>query len=77
MKIHNQKAVLSAIRGEREKDMEYTMILMELVKIRALLTAIIVLFGLLLIAALIIGGVYFSRRMEKALDDALKEETGP
>ena len=57
--------------------MEYTMILMELVKIRALLTAIIVLFGLLLIAALIIGGVYFSRRMEKALDDALKEETGP
>lgn len=57
--------------------MEYTMILMELVKIRALLTAIVVLFGLLLIAALVIGGIYSYRRIEKILDDALKEETGP
>ena len=57
--------------------MELAMIMTELVKIRILLTAFVGILGLLLVAALIIGGIYCSHRMDRMLDDILKEETGP
>lgn len=57
--------------------MELALIMTELVKIRILLTAIVGILGLLLVAALIVGGIYCSRRMDRILDNILKEETGP
>ena len=57
--------------------MELALIMTELVKIRILLTAIVGILGLLLVAALIVGGIYCSRRMDRMLDNILKEETGP
>ena len=57
--------------------MELALIMTELVKIRILLTALVGILGLLLAAALIVGGAYCSRRMDKMIDNILKEETGP
>lgn len=57
--------------------MELALIMTELVKIRILLTALVGILGLLLIAALIFGGIYCSRRMDKMIDNIMKEETGP
>ena len=57
--------------------MELALIMTELVKIRILLTALVGILGLLLITALIFGGIYCSRRMDRMLDNILKEETGP
>lgn len=53
------------------------MIMTELVKIRLLLTAIFCIMGLLFVIALILCGVYCGRRMDKIIDAALNEETGP
>lgn len=57
--------------------MELALIMTELVKIRILLSALVGILGLLLVAALIVGGVYCSRRMDRMLDNIIKEETGP
>lgn len=57
--------------------MELALIMTELVKIRILLSALVGILGLLLVAALIVGGIYCSRRMDRMLDNILKEETGP
>ena len=57
--------------------MELALIMTELVKIRILLTAFVGILGLLLVAALIIGGIYCSHRMDRILDNIMKEETGP
>lgn len=57
--------------------MEYSLIMVELVKIRILLSAILVILGLLLLASLIVGGIFYSRHMGKMIDAALEEETGP
>ena len=57
--------------------MELALIMTELVKIRILLTALVGILGLLLVAALIVGGVYCSRRMDRMIDNIIKEETGP
>ena len=57
--------------------MELALIMTELVKIRILLSALIGILGLLLVAALIVGGIYCSRRMDRMLDNIIKEETGP
>lgn len=57
--------------------MELALIMTELVKIRILLSALVGILGLLLVAALIVGGIYCSRRMDRMLDNIIKEETGP
>ena len=57
--------------------MELALIMTELVKIRILLTALVGILGLLLVVALIVGGIYCSRRMNKMIDNIIKEETGP
>lgn len=48
--------------------MESALILMELVKIRALLTAFVMLAAVTLIVALVVAAVYVVRRYEKWLD---------
>lgn len=70
MKIHIQKAVLTATRGEREGTMEMTLILMELEKIRVLLTTLLLLHGLSLVGALIAAVVYFARQFDRLMDEA-------
>ena len=57
--------------------MERALIMTELVKIRILLSALVGILALLLVAALIVGGIYCSRRMDRMLDNIIKEETGP
>ena len=53
--------------------MEITLIMMELAKIRALLTAISLFAGVQLIVCVIAAGIYIMRYIEKRFDDLTDE----
>ncbi|MBO4914230.1 MAG: hypothetical protein J5449_03405 [Oscillospiraceae bacterium] len=53
--------------------MESALILVELTKIRALLTVFVVLVALALVAALAVAAVYLLHRCDKLLDAAIEE----
>ena len=72
LKLHGQKAVLTATRGERVKMMEYSLILVELSKIRALLAAAVLILLMLFCVAVLAAGIYIGRRIDRWTD----KETG-
>ena len=76
LKIHFQKAVLTATRGERKK-MEYSIILVELSKIRALLGAAVIILLVLFCIAILAAGIYIGRRIDRWTDKETDKEQGP